>query len=91
MTGRYALEIYEPGSADDVAASFESDTPFQAIQRGDLIRPMMVPGEPPITDIFRVECVEHFVWNIGNVTKHKICVFTSRHPNAREIRFPSGR
>jgi len=29
----YGLEIYEPGSADDVVAYFESDTPFGAIDR----------------------------------------------------------
>jgi hypothetical protein len=79
MKSRYSLEIYEPGSADDVAANFESDTPFQAIHRGDLIRPMMVPGEPPITDVLRVECVEQCgAWRALPSTKYPFLPRASR-------------
>lgn len=56
----YGLEIYKPGSADDVVAYFESDTSFGAISKGDLINPMGTEGEAG-KRILRVVGIEHIV------------------------------
>ncbi len=82
----YGLEIYEPGSADDVAAYFESDTPFGAIAKGDLINPVGSGGEA-VKQILRVVGIEHIVWESkGEGIKHKICVFTAAEDNSRDAR-----
>jgi hypothetical protein len=83
MIKQYALEIYEPGSAEDVAMSLESDTAFGALARGNLLH-VLSDGA---TDFFaRVVGIEHIVWQIAGLPKHKICVFTERAENSRENR-----
>lgn len=82
----YGLEIYESGSADDVAAYFESDTPFGAISKGDLINPVDSEGEA-VKRILRVVGIEHIVWESKSEgIKHKTCVFTAAEENNRDAR-----
>lgn len=85
MEKPYSLEIYEPGSADDVAGYVESDLPFGSIQRGDLISIMFTAAEPQ-EDVLAVVGIEHILWSADGRAKHKICVFTERRQNNRESR-----
>lgn len=83
---RYQLEIYEPGGARDVRVFLESDTPFQGIQRGDLINPRSWHDESYDGNIFRVVSVEHILWNSQEGVKHKLCVFTEGVEDTAEAR-----
>jgi hypothetical protein len=41
----YTLLIYEPGSTDVPAATYESTSPFAAISEGDYLHPYPTPDE----------------------------------------------
>src|SRR5215218_5680559 len=41
----YTLLIYEPGSTDVPAATYESSSPFAAISEGDYLHPYPTPDE----------------------------------------------
>ena len=41
----YTLLIYEPGSTDVPAATYESTSPFAAISQGDYLHPYPTPDE----------------------------------------------
>ena len=82
---RYMLEIYEPGSAEDVLASYESDTPFGSIGQGDLMQPLG-EGVEDRRRVLRVVTVEHLIWDVDGHPKHKTMVFTLALANSRENR-----
>lgn len=75
---RYQLEIYEPGSHEEVFATLDSDQPFLTVTRGDLIDPRSLDGGNRILpDHLRVVRIEHIF--VGPTdTKHKVCVYTER-------------
>ena len=83
MPSQYSLEVYDPGRTDVVLMNFESDAPFQTIQRGDLVNPYP-SGDG--TTILQVSQVEHILWEADGRPKHKLCVFTKEVKNTREIR-----
>jgi len=84
---RYMLEIYNPGSFRDVWVYFESDTPFQAISKGDIIHPGMFPDASAQT-MLRVTSIEHIIWALENKqAKHKICVYTEDIEDDAKARF----
>ena len=41
MDKKYSLEIYAPGSIEDIWITFESDTPFMGFNEGDIINSKM--------------------------------------------------
>lgn len=82
---RYQLEIYEPGGARDVRVFFESDTPFQSFQKGDLINPRTWDGDYD-GHVLGVVSVEHIIWNSREGVKHKLCVFTEKVEDTAESR-----
>jgi hypothetical protein len=85
MTAHYTLEIYEPGSTDEVCRSFEDAQPFGAISKGDILN--LATGKDGLPDLFlRVVQVEHILWDTNGHTRHKICVFTEAITNTREAR-----
>lgn len=71
----YHLEIYEPGSIDDVARVFLSPAPFMTFSEGDLINSAFFPDENPGHRL-RVVKVEHIVWDSDDHNAHKLCVYT---------------
>ena len=74
----YTLEIYEAGSADDVAVNLQSSEPFGAILRGDLVQNLD-------TDLFaRVSGVKHILWEVDGQARHKVCVYTRAAENTRQ-------
>ncbi len=76
MKEKYSLEICTPGSRNNVWVSFVSDTPFQAISKGDIINPAHFPDATADT-VLRVTGVEHIVWASENhQSKHRVCVYT---------------
>ena len=81
----YFLEIYEPGSAEDVLKTFESNIPFLGIARGDYFSPSWILTDAR-TGLLRVVNIEHIIWEVGDRVKHKICVFTEDVENTKEIR-----
>jgi hypothetical protein len=87
MHKKYALEIYQPGSIQDVLVVFESDTPFLPISTGDLLNQRAWPDGGYEGQILRVVGLEHFVWEIDGVTKHKIGVITETVQDTRDARF----
>jgi hypothetical protein len=79
------LEIYGPGSADDVIRHLESDHPITGIAAGNLINAL--GHEEGETDVLvRVVSIEHIFWRFQNELRHKICVFTEAVENTREAR-----
>ena len=83
---KYCIEIYGPDSSHDVFKSFESDTPFLAINKGDLINARVFSDEYK-GKIFRVKNTEHIIWENNGEIKHKICVFTNSVEDSIESRF----
>ncbi|AHG87545.1 hypothetical protein J421_0052 [Gemmatirosa kalamazoonensis] len=84
---RYALEIYEPGTTQDVLVYFESDTPFQAISRGDLLGAGAWGGSGyNLGDMLRVVGIEHIVIESSPAPMHKVCVFTENVDDGRAAR-----
>lgn len=82
---RYMLEIYEPGSTDDVLAIYEADTPFGCIGEGDLMQPLGSGIEDP-KRVLKVVTVEHLIWEIDGQPKHKTLIFTEALANKAENR-----
>ncbi len=90
MKTEYILEIYEPGSDERIleraeqTGRFESESPFGAVQRGDLIG---FPTQGPRT-VFRVVALEHWFFHraqSGN-TVHKVGIYTEEVENTHGLR-----
>ncbi|MBI5798382.1 MAG: hypothetical protein HZB10_00430 [Candidatus Yonathbacteria bacterium] len=81
----YHLEVYEPGSAEDVLTIFKSINPFMAIKPGDLLGPYVWGAYPPGAAL-RIINVEHGVWEVGGKITHKILVFTEEVEGTPELR-----
>lgn len=90
MKDQYQLVIYSPKSHREVLASFTSDTPFQAIGKGDTLRNFRFP-DTEAEILFRVVTVEHIIWQLSNgQVNHKVCVYTEQIEDTWESRFPEG-
>ncbi len=83
---RYGLEVYGPGGTDTPWVSFDSDTPFPAIARGDIVNPGVWEGSQSPMKVLRVVQVEHVVWEAAGVAKQKLLVFTEEVEGTRELR-----
>jgi hypothetical protein len=66
--GTYILEVYSPGSLEDVAWTIESDTPFQAINRGDILSAVGIEGFPEGDIHAPVGAVQHAFWSVNKTT-----------------------
>jgi hypothetical protein len=87
MKEKYAIEIYYSGSTESVWVSFTSDTPFQAISKGDIINPGMFP-DANADAMLRVTSIEHiFSTDEKRQSKHKICIYTENIEDAQEARY----
>jgi len=83
----YILEIFLPGSADDVWMKFSSPTPFMTISPGDIINPGVWEGSEAPKKVLRVVSVEHIIWEApGSDMKHKIDIYTKEVEGTRELR-----
>ena len=82
----YSLEVYEPGSADDVWVAFSSTTPFMPIQAGDILNPGLWPNSNSPMRVLRVINIEHFIWEARGDVKHKVLIFTEEVEGTRELR-----
>jgi hypothetical protein len=73
----YILEIYSSFSMD-VEKTFESQNPFMNINIGDIINPGTWENSdfPKERKILKVAKLEHFIWDFGKKTTHKIGVYT---------------
>jgi hypothetical protein len=83
----YMLEVYMPGSADDVWMHFTSSAPFLPINIGDLLDPGIWPGSQSPTKILRVVNLKHIIWETDSHINHKLLVFTEEVGETREIGF----
>lgn len=87
MKEKYTVEIYYPGKTYDVWVLFTSDTPFQAISKGDIINPGMFP-DVNADAMLRVTNVEHiFSTDERGQSSHKICVYTENIEDNSEARY----
>ena len=88
MEKQFFLEIYEPGSIDEVAAVFESDKPFMTPVVGHLINPSPFQGSIASTsgELLRVMSVENIIWQHKDIAKQKICVYTKAVPNDQNVK-----
>ncbi len=73
----YYVQVYLPGSRQDLWLSFDSDTPFFAIHVGDLLDCSEWQG-PKAARAVRVVGVEHCLLpgSGGTVRRHALKVFT---------------
>lgn len=73
---KYILEIYEPNNDSCVAASFESETPFMSLAKGDYLH----PGFYEMTDtrdILEIVSLEHIFYKVEDSHQtQKVCVRT---------------
>ena len=83
----YVLEIYVPGSGQDLLKKFESDKPFMPIAVGDIIssRAMDV-SERTGRALLRVVAIEHMFFGESPTMKHQVCVYTDAVPDTPESR-----
>jgi hypothetical protein len=82
----FTLEIYEPGSADDIWIVFESSTPFMSINRGDILNPAFFSNSQSPMKVLRVINVEHILWEVDGNVMQKILIFTEEVEGTRELR-----
>lgn len=76
MAVRYLLEIYTPGSPDEVSRSYESNTPFLPIARGDRLTFLADAVGDALSA--RVIDVEHIIRTVDGVPYfQKMCIFTA--------------
>jgi len=71
----YIIEVYKPGSADDLWVSFTSSTPFLPMNTGDLLNPGLWLGSQSPMKILRVVNLEHIIWETDSHIKHKLLVY----------------
>lgn len=83
---QYELEIFIPGSADDVWVKFASPTPFMAIHVGDIINPGTWEGSQSPQKVLQVVGVEHLIWEVNGQVKHRLDVYTQEVAGTRELR-----
>lgn len=83
---KYILEVYEPGSMDDVWVTFETSQPFVSISAGDIINPGLWENSQSPMKVLRAVTVEHILWEIDGATKQKVMVFTEEVDGTRELR-----
>ena len=78
MKTEYHLEIYEPDDSSCVAASYQSETPFTALNVGDAIHGGSM-NHSETNKTVRVKDIQHIFWEVeGSHTAHKLCVFTEQ-------------
>jgi hypothetical protein len=82
----YHLEIYLPGSADDVWVSFQALQPFMAFSKGDILNPGLWTGSKAPMRVLRILNVEHIVWEASGHISHKVMLFTEEVEGTRELR-----
>ena len=85
---QYHVEIYEPGSSDDLIVLFQSSTPFLAISPGDLINQRVWETDIEFHMTLQVTSVEHILWEVDTHIGHKLCVYTRKVDDTAETRFP---
>ncbi len=85
MPKSYRLEIYMPGSADEVFVMHESAIAFPAIQKGDIVCPGEWPGLP--NTALRAVSIQHVIWNRGEAETSAwiTCVYTEEVSLTREL------
>jgi hypothetical protein len=66
--GKYMLEVYLPGSLEDVAWCIESETPFQAINAGDILSSVGIAGFAETEFHAPVGAVQHAIWSVNETT-----------------------
>lgn len=69
----FRIEIHSPSNDKDLIISFESQNPFMAISKGDILNPSGGEGAPKT--MLRVKRVEHSVYGEPDVF-HVIVVYT---------------
>lgn len=83
----YILEIYSSGSIEDTEAVIESDTPFMAMNVGDILNSRMWETGSGDGKLLKVVKLEHFIWQNGEKAMHKIGVMTESVEDTEEVRF----
>ncbi len=73
---QYTLEVYQPGSTENLWVVFEASQPFGSISQGDIINPGIWPESQSPMKVLRVVGVEHAIWASKGMTKHKIMIYT---------------
>ena len=74
---KYVLEINDPEDKGCVVAVFDSSMPFMSISVGDFVNTAMFE-EANRLGVLKVTRVEHLLWEIKEITTHKICVYTEK-------------
>jgi hypothetical protein len=84
MTVTYIVEIYEPGSEENVRAHFKSDKPFMTLRVGDSLT-AVDKDMRGADDRLRITGVHHILWDSphGN-SGHKIMIYTERAADVDE-------
>jgi hypothetical protein len=85
MPSEYIVEIYAPGSWENVWAVFQSEHPFMTMMPGELLNTAVFePSNWAQYKIARIVNVEHILWNYKGKPKHKILVYTEEVDDTRE-------
>ena len=87
---RHLVQIFAPGSCDEVAWTAESAGPFVAFARGDVLNSSLWdPGDLPAelrNHILVVVSVEHVLWESDKAVSHLVLVYTAVAPDTRATR-----
>ena len=77
----FSLEIYMPGSRENLWVTFSSNTPFMAIHAGDIINPNTWEGSQSPMKVLRATGIEHIIWETNGAVRHKIMIYTEEVDN----------
>ncbi|MDD5738687.1 MAG: hypothetical protein PHY72_02030 [Candidatus Pacebacteria bacterium] len=82
------MEVYVPGSADDVWVTFETSEPILGISKGDILNPGIWENTQSPMKVLKVVNLEHLIWDVKaeNCVKHKLMIFTKEVEGTRKLR-----
>lgn len=83
---KYHIEIYHPDNLDDVLTTFESDSPFMNISKGDILNTRTWENAYLPDKVLVVHNMEHYIWENNGIAKHKIAIYTRAVEDTENIR-----
>jgi len=81
----YMVEIYYPGSIDDIVEYFQTSTPI-TMRSGELINQGFFENTRS-KKLLRIVNIEHIIWEAEGKVKQKACIMTEEVDDTKESRF----
>jgi len=81
----YLVEIYYPGSIQDVVAYYQTKYPI-TMRKGELINQASFEAASS-KKLLRIINIEHIIWEVEGKVRQKACIMTEEVDDTEEARF----